>query len=85
MFATAFFKFSLAAILATGLSHSAHAVVTYGLGTSWSIGYGTNASIAFASTTLNPGTPPTSQQGELVLWPGVSNGERRGFLNVDIH
>ena len=60
-----------AALLAA--THSVCAI-TYGLGTSWSIGYGTNASIAFASTTLNPGSPPQGLQGELILWPGVSNG-----------
>ncbi|KAH8112263.1 hypothetical protein DFH11DRAFT_516502 [Phellopilus nigrolimitatus] len=67
-------KFALTSLLLACLSPIAHAYDTYGLGTSWSIGTGSNSSISKVTTTLNAGTPPTSQPGELVLWPGLSNG-----------
>ncbi|KAI5117348.1 hypothetical protein M0805_002458 [Coniferiporia weirii] len=47
---------------------------TYGLGTSWSIGTGSTSTIAKVTTTFNPGTPPSGQIGELILYPGLSNG-----------
>jgi hypothetical protein len=34
----------------------------------------TNSRIVNAVTTIIPGTPPSSQAGELFLWPGMSNG-----------
>lgn len=34
----------------------------------------TKSDIINAVTTLIPGAPPTSQNGELFLWPGMSNG-----------
>lgn len=34
----------------------------------------TKSTIINAVTTIIPGTPPASQNGELFLWPGMSNG-----------
>ncbi|KAK8212187.1 hypothetical protein HDK77DRAFT_69611 [Phyllosticta capitalensis] len=34
----------------------------------------TTSTIKHAVTTILPGTPPSSQAGELFLWPGMSNG-----------
>ncbi|KAL1645414.1 hypothetical protein SLS58_003721 [Diplodia intermedia] len=34
----------------------------------------TKSTIVNAVTTIIPGTPPSSQNGELFLWPGMSNG-----------
>ena len=57
------------------LAPSACAYYTYGLGKSVSVGTaGSGPSIKKVSTTFNPGTPPTGQSGELILYPALSNG-----------
>lgn len=47
----------------------------YGLGTSLSLGAaGSTTAITKVTTTLTAGAPPTTQQGEIYLYPALSNG-----------
>ncbi|KAF9033279.1 hypothetical protein BDZ89DRAFT_557186 [Hymenopellis radicata] len=46
------------------------------MGDSWGPAYSlgpTNSAIIEATTTFNPGTPPSNPQNYLFLWPGISN------------
>ncbi|EJD05309.1 uncharacterized protein FOMMEDRAFT_165774 [Fomitiporia mediterranea MF3/22] len=66
-------KLLLASLSIAAVCSAVHGY-TYGLGKSWVIGQGSTSSISKVTTTFNPGTPPSDQAGELILYPAMSNG-----------
>ncbi|KAI0428982.1 hypothetical protein F5Y09DRAFT_332140 [Xylaria sp. FL1042] len=79
MKASIFFALLPSAVMGLGLYGSPPTAPTKTLGRrdSWggAVSLGpTKSRIAKAVTTIRPGTAPSSQNGELFLWPGMSNG-----------
>ncbi|KAF8910373.1 hypothetical protein CPB85DRAFT_1390526 [Mucidula mucida] len=66
--------FSLRAMISLAILSLSLALTV--MGDSWGPAYSlgpTNSAIIEATTTFNPGTPPSNPQNYLFLWPGISN------------